>query len=235
MNIDIDQVRTLYETIKNVWPDDDMWHQYSKKQIYKYINRMKYGEDRYLLNAGSGGNDYGLNCRMVHVDIAENKINNFKEYKVASIEAMPFDSHTFTDVICVGSVINYCDALTAIHELSRVLKPNGSLILEFESSWGYEHRKNEAYKRDAEIVRLLYFGEYYPQWIFSPKYICNILHLAGFEIYDEFRFHFLSGISYSKYQDENRAARYAKFDWLCRVLPIIKRHSSNIIYRCIKR
>jgi len=234
MKIDIDKVRALYGAVQNVWPNDNMWHQYTKNQISKYINRMKYAEDSYLLNAGSGGSDYGLKFRMVHVDIVENKINQFQEYVTASVETMPFDASTFTDVICVGSVINYCDAMTTIHELSRVLKPRGSLLIEFESSWGFEHRKSSIYKRDAEIVKLPYFGKYHTQWIYSPKYISNILYLAGFKIAAKHRFHFLSGLLYSKCQDENKAANFAKYDWLFRVLPIIKHHSSNIIYYCIK-
>lgn len=234
MKIDLNEVKAFYEASEGVWPDDDMWHQYSKNQILNYISQMEYSDGGYLLNAGSGGSDYGLSCKMMHVDIAENKVSHFPEHKVSTIEKMPFKDNTFTDAICVGSVINYCDASAAIHELSRVMKANGSMILEFESSWGYEHRKSAAFKQDADIVRLPYYGELQNQWLYSPKYIRGILSAEGFRVYDEYRFHFLSGISFSKHQDENRAVRYAKFDWLCRALPIIKQHSNNVIYGCVK-
>ena len=195
---------------------------------------MDYKKTGYLLNAGSGGSDYGLPHKMMHVDIAENKIKHFPEYIVSSVESMPFEGNTFTDAICVGSVINYCDASATIHELSRVLKSGGSLILEFESSWGYEHRNSHAFKRDADIVQLPYFGALHSQWIYSPKYISNILAVEGLRISDEYSFHYLSGISFSKYQNENRAVQYVKFDWLCRKIPIIKQYSNNVILRCIK-
>ena len=233
MEIDIAKVKALYESTNCVWPEDDLWHQYSRTQIIKYIKRIKFCSNSYILNAGSGGSDYGLMCRMLHLDIAKNKIDKFNEYKVSSVESMPFNAHIFTDIICVGSVINYCDAMATIQEFSRVLLPGGCLILEFESSWGYEHRKSESFMRDADVLPLSYFGEYHNQWVYSPKYISGILESTGFKIRDEFRFHYISGISFSKYKDENRASRYAKFDWLCRLLPRIKQYSSNVIYRCI--
>lgn len=234
MKIKINQVKEFYERIENVWPENDMWHQYSKNQIMNYINSIEYNENGYILNAGSGGSDYGLSSRMMHVDIAENKINQFTEYLASSIESMPFNKNTFSDVICVGSVINYCDALNVINELSRVLKPRGTLVLEFESSWGYEHRKDKAYKKDADLIDASYFGELHRQWVYSPKYISNILLSAGFHIVDQYRFHYLSGISFSKYKDENKAAHYVKYDWLCRKIPILKLHSNNVIFKCIK-
>lgn len=228
------EVKDFYEKVENVWPKDDKWHQYSRTQIIRYISRMNYKKNGYLLNAGSGGSDYGLTQRMMHVDIAENKINHFQEYTVSSIESMPFDKNTFTDAICVGSVINYCDASATIHELSRVLEARGSLVLEFESSWGFEHRKTSVFRQDAEIVQLPYFGALHSQWLYSPKYILSILKAEGFRINDEYRFHCISGISFSKYHDENRAAKYVRFDCICRKIPIIKQYSNNVIFCCEK-
>ncbi len=60
---------------------------------------------------------------------------------------MPFNNLFFDNILCVGSVLNYCDALTALSELSRVLKPNGNLILEYESSWGFEYLHKSCYKK----------------------------------------------------------------------------------------
>lgn len=234
MKIKTEEVKEFYEQIEKVWPEDDQWHQYSRSQIYHYISTMKYEKDAYILNAGSGGSNYGLSQKMMHVDIAENKITGFPEHIVSSVENMPFKKNTFNDIICVGSVINYCDAIATIHEFSRVIVPNGSLILEFESSWGYEHRKNSSFKQDADIVQLPYFGELHSQWLFAPKYISNILNTEGFRINNEYRFHYLSGISFSKYHDENKAIRYVKFDSLCKRIPFVRQHSNNVIFSCTK-
>lgn len=234
MKIKVEDVKGFYEHVEEVWPEDDRWHQYSKKQIFSYISKLKYSENAYILNAGSGGSNYHLSQKMMHVDIARNKIDCFPEYIVSSIEEMPFDNNIFTDIICVGSVINYCDAVASIHEFSRVLLSGGSLVLEFESSWGYEHRFSSCYKQDADITQLPYFGELHSQWLYSPQYISNILRTEGFNIINEDRFHYISGISFSKYHDENRAAKYVVFDSLLKRIPFIKKHSNNVIFQCIK-
>lgn len=154
-HLDTEDIRKFYEDIPDVWPHDDMWHQYSRQTIEKYLLKsVKCNMD--ILNAGSGGNNYGLDFDMHHLDIAENKVNQFPKFSVASIEAMPFSNATFDCVICVGSVLNYCDAIKAISEITRVLLPSGMLFLEFESSWGYEHKGTGAYRKDAEIVTLRY-------------------------------------------------------------------------------
>lgn len=232
--LNIDEIRQFYEEVPTVWPKDDLWHQYSKNQINQYIQKQNFDLSSYILNAGSGGSDYGLSNCMQHVDIAENKINHCKDYTVASIEALPFTEQIFNDAICVGSVINYCDAVAAIRELSRVLKSKGTLILEFESSWGFEHRRKIGYKQSATIVELPYFGKSQKQWLYSVEYIKNILTAANFKIISELRFHYLSGLSFSKYQDENKATGWTKYDPICRQIPVLRKHSNNIILTCHK-
>lgn len=232
--LDENQVRNFYEAVPSVWPDDDMWHMYSRKQIEKYIQKRIIRKDGYILNAGSGGNDYGINFRMHHVDIAKNKIEHLPNATVASIESLPFNNETFSEVICVGSVLNYCDAVTAIAEISRVLKKSGRLILEFENSWGFEHINTPAYKKDAEIALLNYCGQYQSQWLYSYNYISTILKGLGFKLVDIYRFHIISGLHYNKYHDENKAAPLAKLDGVFRYIPFVNKHSNNIILSCFK-
>lgn len=232
--LDIEEIRTLYENANSVWPENDLWHEYSKNEIEKYIKRQSFSTESYILNAGSGGNTYGLSYKMYHVDIAENKINSFPNYCVSSIEKIPLPSDNFTDIICVGSVINYCDALAAISELSRVLKKGGRLILEFESSWGFEHIKNKDYMKSAVLVELRYFNDLYSQWIYAPQYIKKILKEFDFVLTHTHRFHYLSGLHYCKYKNENTAAPFTRYDSICRLIPRIKLHSNNVIFNCLK-
>ena len=224
-----EQVRNFYETLPGVWPDNDMWHTYSRKQIENYIRKLSFQKDGYILNAGSGGNDYGISYHMHHVDIAKNKIEHLPNATVASIEALPFDNEIFNDIICVGSVLNYCDAVSAISELSRVLKKGGRLILEFESSWGFEHINTYAYKKDAEIASLNYFGQLQSQWLYSYDYIKKIIKGLNFEINNIYRFHIISGLHYNKFHSENKAAQLDVFDCILRYIPILNRHSNNVM------
>jgi len=151
--LDINEITEFYENIPEVWPTDDMWHLYSKLMIENFIkNNQKY-LGGIILNAGSGGNTYGLTDKtMVHVDIAENKISKFDKYVVSSVENMSFEDCHFDSCICVGSVINYCDAIRAITKISKILKPKGYFILEYESSYGYEHRFSSAYKNPHKLL-----------------------------------------------------------------------------------
>ncbi|GHU42485.1 hypothetical protein FACS1894111_06510 [Clostridia bacterium] len=235
--VDKKKIQEFYENISSVWPEDNNWHLYSQKQIAKYVCHQKFNPQYTILNAGSGGSDYGLSNRMHHVDIAKNKIDHFAQYTVSGVEKMPFQSASFADVICVGDVINYCDARAAIAEFARVMKPFGQLILEFESSWGYEHQKSNAYKKPAAVTALSYGGEMQNQWLYSPDYIKKILHDFGFQVTDVFCFHILSSLHlyYNKHRDDNLAAPYAKFDGICRRIPLVNQHASNIIFKASLR
>ncbi len=233
MDINKEEIKSLYENVDEVWPKDDKWHLFSKKMIQKYLDKQKWEANEYILNAGSGGNNYNINSLMHHRDIASNKIKNFSDCSVGTIEILPFKNQIFDKIICVGSVINYCDANATISEFSRTIKNNGILYLEFESSWGFEHRKKSYYKKSATVVKLKYFDQYWTQWIYSPIYIKKLLKNYGFVIEDEYRFHILSALSYSLNENENKASKYACFDSLLRKTCLSK-HANNIILKCYK-
>lgn len=107
---------------------------------------------------------------MYHIDIAENKINQTFHHVVGNIEEMPFNNESFDIVICVGSVLNYCDSLKAINELSRVLRKNGTLILEFENSYSFEYRDTSSYKSNLGIITTSYFDTPHKMWVYSLNY-----------------------------------------------------------------
>ncbi len=233
MEINKDEIKNLYENVGEVWPKDDKWHLYSKETIQKYLNKQYWNPNEYILNAGSGGNDYNINSLMHHRDIAASKVMAYPDHSVGTIEILPFKNELFDKIICVGSVINYCDANSTIAEFSRTLKQGGILYLEFESSWGFEHRKKTYYKQAATVVKLKYFNQLWTQWIFAPNYIKNLLNNYGFKIIREYKFHILSALSYSNNEDENKASKYARFDALFRKTPMAK-HANNIIIKCYK-
>jgi len=155
-HLDQESIKNFYENVSEVWPKDNTWYLYLKSGIEKYIKkRCNSLNNPCILNAGSGGNNYGIvSDNMYHVDIVENKIANLKNAVVSSIEKLPFSDAMFDYAICVGSVINYCDAVTSIAEMSRVIKKHGKLILEFENSFSFEYFGRKEYGKSAEIVSL---------------------------------------------------------------------------------
>lgn len=232
--LDQSKIKKFYNSTSQIWANYDMWHLYSKKIIENIINKNSFKQLDYVLNAGSGGNSYNQTCRMHHVDIADEKIANMDEFTVASIENLPFEDTLFDGILCVGSVINYCDAMATISEFSRVLKEGGKLILEYENSWSFEYRNKLPYKSPATIVTTIFQKESHKNWIFSYRYINNILKSHNFKILKTYRFHILSPFMLSKGCSEEEAAKYAKFDKILQHIPFVNRHSSNVLLICKK-
>lgn len=233
--LNIEETKNFYNRVLNVWANDS-WHVYSKKIINEYISKKKnVFSNTIVLNAGSGGNDYDISCKkMYHVDIAENKIKHLNNAVVANVEKLPFENNFFDNIICVGSVINYCDSFRAISELSRVLKPSGHLILEFESSWGFEYINKDEYKKDATITVVDYCNEPHTQWLYSPKYIFKILESYNLKILNKYPYHIISGLI-SKVLDDKISIKITHIDKYINMLPYIKMHGNNIIMFCCKK
>ncbi len=228
------QLKEFYNNIEDVWDNNDFWHPYSKKIINTFLDRLNFFDNSIVLNAGSGGNDYGISCKkMWHIDIADKKIENLENFIVASVEDIPFDDNSFDVIVCTGSVINYCDALKVISEFSRVLRPSGKLILEFESSWGFEYIGKSEYKKSAVITTLEYINEMHNQWLYSPSYIKSLLIEYGFSIVKKRQFHIISGIG-SKILSNKNAVRLTKLDSLFRYIPYFRNRANNVIFLCEK-
>lgn len=232
--IDQDKIKAFYNSVPDVWGNNDPWHNHSQEIIALYLKQQNFFENSVVLNAGSAGNTYAINCRkMFHVDIASEKIKHIENAFVASIENLPFHDNFFDNILCVGSVLNYCDAMTAISELSRVLKPNGNLVLEYESSWGFEYIGKDCYKNDACIITTEYIETIHTQWLYSPIYISQILKSSGLSIINKTPFHIADGLL-SKFMNEQSAVRLTKIDNLLKNCPYFKWHGNNIILHCIK-
>ena len=232
--LDLNEVRDFYNTTPAIWAPADHWHQWSYNQINKYLSKLNISAQEHVLNAGSGGNSYNINCNMTHVDIAAEKLKSIPDAVISSIEDMPFTASVFNRIICVGSVINYCDASATITEFSRVLKPNGMLILEFENSGGYEYKGTPVYTKSAGIVTVKFQGQDHQQWLYSLPYIKSLLKANSFYIENIYAFQIFSSFALHLCGDDAKAAKYARLDWIARKVPQISAHANNFIIRCKK-
>lgn len=189
--------KSLYNE-KSAWPPKNMWHEYTYLQIKKYIE-TKYIEyvksSSKILNIGSGGTTYNIKGTFYHLDIAEQLIQNLKNSFVGNAEDMPFENGFFDNIICVGSVINYCNAMSVISESYRTLKPACYMVLEFERSNSGEFLLTNNYNKSVFPKWYEYNNQNHMLWMYSEKYILSLLKAYNFEIIDIHRFHNLSALS----------------------------------------
>lgn len=242
MRLNPEDVRNKYNRIDEIWNPSDRWSMHTKREIEAHVDRLKQylisrpnpGEIR-ILNAGSGGNDYGLSeYSQVHVDIADKRIAGLPNSIVASVEHLPFPDRSFDCCLCVGSVINYCDALKALAELSRILVVDGLLLLEFESSRSYEFLFKKSFNSSATIVETFYNGNKDKTWVYAPEYIFQALAINGLQILDKTHFHLISPLIYKITGKERFSARFSILDRFARALPFLGTLSANIILTCQK-
>lgn len=231
--IDVDAVKNMYNNMKEIWPQNDRWYQYTYSQISRFLTyialKYKFNNQTKILNAGSGGNTYNIPGLHYHIDIADKKLKNIPNSYIGNIENMSFSNNKFDVCICVGSVLNYCDALSAISELARVLKHKGLLILDYDQSHSFEFIGTEHFNKTADIIETFNSGFTDKIWIYSPKYISSILKSQNLDILDTYKYHILTPLIYKITCNEYKAASFAKLDKLMSHIPFIKDFSCNII------
>lgn len=132
-------------------------------------------KDDYILNLGSAGDSLGLDSYThIHLDIVEK--NLFPSFSICgNIQNLPFCDNSFEFIICVGSVINYCDAPSALAEISRVLRPTGYLILEFDKSESFEFLFTGSWRKPASVVRTFYLDDEDVVWVYSEPFVEGLL------------------------------------------------------------
>lgn len=228
-----DAVAEKYNNLEIIWHEEDAWHLHTKAMISKFIANAtsKNEADRWqILNAGSAGYSYGLNEQnILHVDIAAKRLSKLSNSLVADIQNLPLTDRSFDLIICVGSVINYCDPVLVIKEFSRLLKPEGQLILEFENSFTLELLGKMTFNKKATLINSFYNGQPEKVWFFAERYIRELASLDGLNLVAIDRCHILSPLIYRVTQNERFAAGFRKFDKIGRYIPVLNKFSSNTI------
>ena len=207
--------------IKNFSPEElspfnNLWYDITQKKIYRRLRKWlknKINMNTLILNAGSGGSDYGITDGvMTHLDIVDKLVDSYEKNLVASIDSIPCEDNSFDVVICVGSVINYADIILSIKELCRVLKPSGTLILEFERSNSAEFLFTKKRYKNVVFCDNKYGEQQHKFWVYNEKFVCNVLKNYGLKVRKKYRFHIFSALIYRIIKSEKKAARFAFLD-----------------------
>ena len=238
MHLDPNEVKKIYEDMVCIWPETDQWHTYTYKYMCSYLKKEipQFGIQgtTKILNAGSAGNTYDIGGEHHHVDICYSKISHLEHALEASIEALPYAKDSFDGCICMGSVINYCDAAQALFELSRVIRPGGFLVFDFEQSGSLQFIGSEAFDKNAIIVDTFNSGQKDRLWVYSLQYILSILESAGFIVQKRECFHIFSSFMIKLLRNENKAAIFGKYDVIAKRIPFVRKRSCNVILTCRK-
>lgn len=203
------------------WPEQDVWHSYTFsaiKHIVEYWLADCSKDSMTILNAGSGGTEYKTKGKMIHLDIIEKYVCHFEEYLVGSIDDIHLPDSSVDGIVCVGSVLNYADAQRSISEFSRILKPGGFLILEFERSDSAEFLWTKQHGKDIFSKEYSYNQQTHLLWMYSEKHIRQLLKHYGLRICKCKRIHSVSSLLYRFGMSETAAAPYSKFDAISQLL-----------------
>jgi SAM-dependent methyltransferase len=234
--IDPNHVAKRYNALKTIIDDDDLWHLSTQKVISQFIRESMESLHEFnnlkILNAGSAGNAYGLSQEnMMHVDVAGNHIEKSKSFLVADISNMPLNSNSFDFIICVGSVLNYCDPIAVLKEFSRVLKRGGYVILEFENSKTFELLFKTGFNKSATLIETFFdsHGDKEKIWYFSEKYIKKMVLSYNYRILSTKRFHLISPLLYRLTGNQDFSSKFISLDKIIKYIPWLNSYSSNVI------
>lgn len=197
------------------WPDNDVWHKYTfvleKSAVESWLSKTT-KDNMVILNAGSGGTNYKIKGTIVHLDIIEAYIKTYQHYIVGSVEHINLPSQSIDGVICVGSVLNYVDVQRAISEISRILKPNGFFIIEFERSNSAEFLFSKNHGKMIFSKEYSYNNQSHLLWLYSEKHIKNILQTYHLSVLKNRHIHTLSSLANRLGMSESKAASLSRFD-----------------------
>lgn len=225
-----DVVREFYNKHDQMWEINN-WYKYSQNSIISFLKKQHYTGN--ILNAGSGGNTYGITSPMIHLDISEEKVKDIEDAVIGNLESSNLlQTNNFDSIICVGSVINYCNSYKVIENFQKWLKEDGDLILEFENSSSFEYLFTDYYDKPMSIVSTNYIDSNHVIYIFSFDYIISLLKLNNFEIIEIAGFHILSSLALRFFNSENFASKFTFLDKFLNKIHYFKKHSANIIIRC---
>ncbi|MDU6267610.1 type 11 methyltransferase [Streptococcus mitis] len=228
--VDPNKVKEFYNTHDQMWEINN-WYKYSQSTIVSFLHKQHYTGN--ILNAGSGGNDYGITSPMIHLDISEEKVKDIKGSVIGNLEVPSlFNTNSFGSIICVGSVINYCNSYKVIENFQKWLIEDGELILEFENSSSFEYLFTAFFNKPMTIVSTNYIDSNHVIYTFSLDYIISLLQLNNFEILEITGFHILSSLVLRFFKSENFASKFVFLDKFLNKIYYFKKHSANIIIRC---
>ena len=231
-------IRARYNLPQHYEPID-AWHKATAKLVRRRLlqayRRWPLPHGGVVLNAGAGSTAFPLPMdSVVSLDLSDLSISGQPRPIVATVEDLPIRSDAVSAVVCVGSVINYCDAAAAISEFARVMKDGGRLFIEFESSASAELLAKPGFRTQAAVFESFYGARTEVVWGYALAYIRNLLESASLRVNNVVPIHVLSPWVLLATKSPRIAARFSELDDFCLHHTRLERWSSNFILTCTK-
>ena len=234
--LSLEAVRSNYNARSTEF-EADIWHTYTAREIERIIGERPHStnvaEPGLILFAGSGGRTNGVTRRnAIHVDLSEAALSGVPGAIVGNVEQLPLRDESAEAVICVGSVINYCDAAATIAEFGRVIRNGGTLILEFESTDSFEFIFTRTFRSAVDFVTTFYNGHPEKIWVYSLRYIEAALAVAGFAVTSRVPIHILSPLRLRFSNAVSEAFAWSFLDNRLRRVPVLRGFACNFVLFC---
>jgi SAM-dependent methyltransferase len=230
-------VRAKYNSRDSIWSEDDSWHYSIHRQLCqetkRFINSCK--KNSLILNAGSASpQDYLQLDNIIHIDIADSWLPRSGNSICCSIERLPFNDKCFEHCICVGSVVNYCSLLESVNEISRVLKPGGTVLFDIETSSSFEFLFSARFNKCVDIYDPTYNGGRERIWIYSTRYIKDVARLCKLEILTIKSLNIMPSLLCALGLKEEQACSAVFLDKMFVKVPAVRYMGSNLVFICRK-
>jgi SAM-dependent methyltransferase len=228
--------REFYED-PDVWNRFDRWHRVTRQRIGKAIHRLfPSGTDRLrIANIGSGGESYKLQGdRQFHVDLVIERLPKQRSL-IADIRLLPIVTATVDVVLCVGSVINHVDVAVAINELTRIVRPGGRIVLEFDSTDGLNHTFSSTAGADSAILKTFYNRRTVVITEYSRRHVQRLLEATGVSVDVMLSFHILSAAALAFKIPPAVASALAHVDWIVDRFPPTRLRGSNLLISGVRQ
>lgn len=227
-------IRSFYSTLDEVYADTDAWHTATKTWISRFVKRHVSRLSTFIINLGSGGQRYGLPAdRLLHLDLDSKWFEDSDVGVIGDINTLPIRSDAVLACVCVGSVLNHCDAATVIAEIGRVMLPGGIAIIEFETTAGLELLFDRAFRQSAAIVSTFYGRRTLSLWAYSESYVRSLCDAGGLRVIDRSTKHHLSGLFYLLL-GSRIAGHFHRLDPIVSKIPLLRSFPSHVILACEK-
>ncbi|MEQ8537296.1 MAG: class I SAM-dependent methyltransferase [Coleofasciculus sp. D1-CHI-01] len=70
-----------------------------------------------------------ISAKMIENAVAETSEAHNIEFQIGDAEAIPYPDESFSSIICTFSIHHYQNPVSALSEMKRVLKPDGSIVI----------------------------------------------------------------------------------------------------------